>query len=41
MKKLLILLALVGLGYAVYKHLDYYKQENAQTWAEATDSFSG
>ena len=38
MKKLLILLALAGVGYAVYKHFEFYQQENALAWAEATDS---
>jgi hypothetical protein len=40
MKKLLAILALAGLGYAVYKHFEYKRQLNAETWATGTDGFN-
>jgi hypothetical protein len=40
MKKLLAILALLGVGYAIYKHFENKRQLDAETWATGTDGFS-
>jgi hypothetical protein len=40
MKKLLVLIALAGLGIAAYKHFEYHRGLNAEAWASATDPYA-